>query len=158
MVFATRPDIRVFALFVVLNGAGYDLECGSHGMHLCRIAVREALSGWSSPRKERVQALLASTHQWLFLVWALNRELAGVPGGKVSLNELFADHPFRSIIVATAHELDEVMPAALKEVPWQSLWAQHREAHELQAEAYRRVGEEAIEQVLRFSPAALPTR
>jgi len=158
VVFDARADVRVFALFVVLNGAGYDLECGSKGMHHCRIAVREALAGWSSPRKERVRALLARTHSWPFLLWAVNREFGGLPGGKVPLEGLFAklflgcqrEDPFVSSLVAAVLELDEAAPAALEEVPWQALWAQHRQPHDLQAERYRPAGGEALEQVLRY--------
>lgn len=163
--FDARADVRVFALFMVLNGAGYDLECGPQGMHPCRIMVREALAGWSSPQKERVRMLLARAHPWLFLVWAMNRDFAGVPGGKSSLEDLVAElvgysqeDPFFSYITAVLPELEEAVPAALVEVPWQALWRQHKPVHDLQAERHRQAGAKAVDQVLRYlRPRSEPT-
>ncbi len=162
--FDVRTDVRVFALFVALNGAGYDLESGPEGMHPCRIAVREALTGWSSPLKERVRSLLVRSHPWVFLFWALNRELLGLPGGGLSLADLEAK--FRSYEVEEAvppfaaleTELEEVAPAVLRELPWERLWGHHRVVHEIQAERYQLTGPRAVAEVVGYlRPRTEPT-
>ncbi|MBT4485808.1 MAG: DUF4932 domain-containing protein [Candidatus Latescibacteria bacterium] len=146
-------DVRLFAVFVLLNSAGFDDEYRKEGMHPVRIAVREEVGKISSSLAQQIDTYIAShaSANWQdYTRYALMLESPPI----LRPRQLYS--AFESVMELQG--FDTILREFYTEARINLLWSRHKRYYDEEGEALHKVYNMSLELMWDYARVPLVDR